>query len=336
MKFSEILKKYWFVGVIGILLIVFIGIYGADAYKNREIVVSNKEVDGKYVVYSVDGKDIIADDFYNTLYDKNGLSCAFVQFQRAVLDNAIETTDDMKEIATNYAAYIYQTYGEDYVLDQLQQMGYVNGTDDLIQYYIDSQKQTMLVNEYLTANSDTYLKPFIEENDPRVIYHILVKVADITETKDADGNSVFTANPTTEEKVKLDAVLKGLETKSFEDVAVELSDDSSGKNGGYIGYIGNDNYNNYYQIFSKTAMQLKNDEVSDVITSQAGYHILWNAGNSIDVLLQDSNFMQTITEKYPNLTIKAVMEKADLTGFEIVDSSLKELIQSQLESEVNQ
>ncbi len=40
---KELLKKYWFIGVIAIALLVFVGIYAADAYKNREIVVNNKQ-----------------------------------------------------------------------------------------------------------------------------------------------------------------------------------------------------------------------------------------------------------------------------------------------------
>ena len=59
---KELLKKYWFIGVIAIALLVFVGIYAADAYKNREIVVNNKQTDGKYVAYTLDGEPVFADD----------------------------------------------------------------------------------------------------------------------------------------------------------------------------------------------------------------------------------------------------------------------------------
>ena len=134
MDLKELIKKYWFVGLVAIALIAFTGIYVSDELKNREPVVSSKTVDSKYVAYSVDGENIFADDFYKSLYDENGINCAFIAFQRAVLDGAYETSEDMNTVASNYAAYMYQTYGQDYILDQLKAMGYVNGVDDLTQY----------------------------------------------------------------------------------------------------------------------------------------------------------------------------------------------------------
>ena len=56
MDAKELLKKYWFIGVIGIALLVFIGVYAADAYKNREITVNTKQVDGKYVAEIFESK----------------------------------------------------------------------------------------------------------------------------------------------------------------------------------------------------------------------------------------------------------------------------------------
>jgi len=61
---KELLKKYWFICLIAVALLVFIGIYAADSYKNKEITVSNRQIDGKYVVYTVDGEPVYADDFY--------------------------------------------------------------------------------------------------------------------------------------------------------------------------------------------------------------------------------------------------------------------------------
>ena len=81
---KELLKKYWFIGVIAIALLVFVGIYAADAYKNREIVVNNKQTDGKYVAYTLDGEPVFADDLYSSLYDAGGLSQAVIAYERAV------------------------------------------------------------------------------------------------------------------------------------------------------------------------------------------------------------------------------------------------------------
>ena len=332
MDYKELLKKYWFVGIVAIALMVFVGIYAADTYKNRKTTVPSKQIDGKYAVYSVDGDYVMADDFYDSLFTDNGLSCSFVAYQRAILDDAYETTEEMSTVATNYASYMYQSYGADYINSQLKLMGYVNGVEDLTQYYIDSQKNDLLISDYLKLHYDDVAKPFIDENNPRVIYHILVKVADVQTSTDADGNTTYVANPTEEEKAKLDAALEALKTQSFEEVATQYSDDGSAQIGGLIGCVSNINSSNYVKEFSNTSLSLGEDEVSEPIVSQYGYHIIWNAGSSQDVLLNDPEFITEIRNNDPVLSLKAVMEKADELGYEIVDEYLAKMIKAQLET----
>lgn len=332
MDYKELLKKYWFVCAVGVVLLVFVGIYAADAYKNRELTVGNKQIDGKYVVYSVDGENVFADDFYDSLYKQNGLNSEFTAYERAILNASYETTEDMQTLASSYASYYYQQYGEEYLMSQLQSMGYVNGSEDLTNYFVDTQKSELLVKDYLSEHKTDIVEPFIQENDARVVYHILVMVDDIEEVTDENGNTTYIAHPTAEESQKLNDIQEALKTTAFEEVAQKYSDDTSAANGGYIGYISNLNTSSYYQVFSDTSMALANDEVSDVITSQAGYHIIWNAGNSAETLLNDSNFLSAIQENNSTIQIKAVMEKADALGFEIIDTKLQEIIDAQLES----
>ncbi|MBQ5443802.1 MAG: hypothetical protein IIU29_01330, partial [Erysipelotrichaceae bacterium] len=192
---KELIKKYWFIGVVAVALLVFVGIYAADAYKNREIVVNNKQIDGKYVAYTLDGEPVYADDLYASLYEKSGVSQAVVAYERAIFNEGYETTEEMNTNATNSAASILSRYSEDYVLDSLKAMGYTGGIDDLKQYYIDAQKQEMLIKDYVAANADTYLTDSIGTNG-RLIYHILVK-CDTTPVKDENDNIIgYEANPT--------------------------------------------------------------------------------------------------------------------------------------------
>lgn len=102
MDFKELLKKYWFVFLVGIVLIGFIGVYAIQSQQNKQVLVSSKQnEEGKYVVYSIDGEDVYADDFYNSLYTENGLRACFVAFQRAILDKAYTTTQEQKDLASN-------------------------------------------------------------------------------------------------------------------------------------------------------------------------------------------------------------------------------------------
>ena len=329
---KELLKKYWFVGVIAIALLVFVGIYAADAYKNREIVVNNKQIDGKYVAYTLDGEPVYADDLYASLYETGGLGQSVVAYERAVLNSAYETTEEMDTNATNSAASILSRYSEEYVLESLKSMGYTGGVDDIKQYYIDAQKQEQLIREYVSGNVDTYLKPLIGENG-RLIYHILV-MCDTTPVTDEDGNVIgYEANPTDEQKEKLAQIQDALkdENSTFEYVAYLNSDDGSKSNGGYIGVLNEENRSNYDMVFADTAMSLAEGEISEPVVSQFGYHIIRNVAVSDEAFLNDYYFLTNLENNYPTLAIKAIMEKGAELGFEIKDEELKAQIDAQME-----
>lgn len=334
MEKKELFKKYWFIGVVAIALLIFVGIYAADAYKNREIVVNNKQTDGKYVAYSLDGEDVYADDLYASLYESSGLSQAVVAFERAIFNEGYETTDEMKTNASNSAASILSRYSEDYVLESLKAMGYTNGIDDLNQYYIDAQKQEKLIKDYVSANTDTYLKDSIGTNG-RLIYHILV-MCDTTPVTDENDNVIgYEANPTDEQKEKLAQIQEALadENNTFEYVAYMYSDDSSKSNGGYIGVINEENKGNYDMVFANTSLQLNEGEVSEPIVSQFGYHIIKNVATTNEAFLNDYYFLSSLESTYPNMAIKAIMEKGKELGFEIKNEDLKAQIEAQLEEE---
>ena len=332
-----LLKKYWFICVVAAALLIFIGMYAADSYKNREITVSNRQVDGKYVVYTVDGEPMYADDFYEDLYETAGQTQAVVAYERAVFDAGIETTDEMKTNAANYATTILSSYSQEYVLSSLRAMGYTNGLDDLTQYYIDAQKQDKLIRDYVITNTDDYVVPVLGTNG-RIIYHILIK-CDTTPVYDEDGNIVeYTANPTDAQKVALNNVLEYLkdENNTFEFAAYQFSEDTGSKeNGGYIGAINEENAALYDEMFAKAALVLNEDEISDIVVSQFGYHIIKNAGSSVEKAVNDYYFLSDLENNYPGLALKAILEKGQELGFEIKDERLLNSISSQLESEEN-
>lgn len=326
MDYKELLKKYWFVGLIGVVLIVFIVVYAIDASKNQETIVQSKQVDGKYAVYSVDGDYVFADDFYQSMFEKIGMNCELNAFRRAVVNDAYQTTTEMQDMSAQFASYYYQMYGES-IIYELEQMGYTNGYEDLMQLYIDDVKAQQLTNDYmnkdyLNTRLDDLINDYNETNSPRIIYHILVKVADITTNTNEDGTTTYTANPTAEEQEKLNTILEELKTKDFKEVAKQYSDDGSAQDGGYIGVISYANSSNYYEIFSTTSMTLTDDQVSDVITSQAGYHIIWDAGSTNDLLFEDDSYKTEILNLDPTIEIRSLYDKANELGYEIIDQKL--------------
>ena len=334
MDTKELIKKYWFIGLVAILLVAFIGLYAYDSYKNREVVIKNKQIDGKYVAYTIDGEPVYADDLYETLYQNNGSSQAIVAFERAIFDAAYETTEEMNNSAANNAASILSYYSQDYIVDSLKSMGYVNGISDLTQYYIDSTKQEMLLKDYLLAHSDEYLKDSLGTNG-RLIYHILVK-CDVEPIYDEENNIIgYEALPTEEQTDKLNTILSELAAgeNSFEYIAYSNSDDGSSSNGGYIGILNEENKDSYDRFFAETSLSLADGEVSDPIVSQFGYHIIKNMGSDVETILNDYYFIYNMQTNYPEITVKAIMDKAAELGFSIKDEQLQAMIDEQLGSE---
>ena len=158
-------------------------------------------------------------------------------------------------------------------------------------------------------------------------------------TYDEEGNILeYTANPTMEQSAALNNVLEYLkdENNTFEYAAYQFSDDTGSKeNGGYIGAINEENAANYDEMFAKAAMALNDDEVSNVVVSQFGYHIIKNAGSTVEKALNDYYFLSSLENSYPDLALKAILKKGSELGFEIKDEKLLNSISSQLESEEN-
>lgn len=336
MDYKELLKKYWFIALIGLVFLIFIGMYAADTYKNRDITVKNKQEDGKYVAYTIDSNPIFAEDLYQSLYQSKGLSQSVIAYEREVFKQAYETTEEMKNQASIQASNVLSTYSKEYIEDAIRAMGYIGGIDELTDYYIDSQKQELLLKEYVLEHKDEYLTDILGENG-RLIYHILVK-CETTPVKDDQGNIVsYEANPTDEQKEKLNTILEELKKDdvTFEYVAYQYSEDSSSSQGGYIGLLNEETKNNFVQMFSNAAMQLNEGEVSDVVVTEYGYHILKNNGSTAEKIMDDFYFIGDMQESYPNLAIKAVVNKGEQLGFEIVSETLKNEINAQLESEEN-
>ncbi|MBQ6560309.1 MAG: peptidylprolyl isomerase [Erysipelotrichaceae bacterium] len=334
MEKKELIKKYWFIGLIAVLLIAFIGLYSYDAYNNRDVVIRNKQIDGKYVAYTIDDEPVYADDLYDSLYKDNGPSQAIVAFERAIFDAAYETTDEMKNRAASNAASVLSYYSQDYLVEQLKAMGYVNGIEDLTQYYIDSEKQELLMKDYILAHKEEYLNDSVGTNG-RLIYHILVK-CDVEPIYDEENNIIgYEALPTEEQTDKLNSILSELAAgeNSFEYIAYTYSEDGSSSSGGYIGAINEENRGNYDRFFADAAMSLADGEVSDPVVSQFGYHIIKNMSSVPEEMLDNYNFINDITSQYSDLSIKAIFEKATELGFEIKDEELKTLIDRELGNE---
>lgn len=305
------LKKYWFVVVIGLVLIVGIGYFTKE---QMNAVLSGKKVDGKDVIYEVAGSDYTADAYYDELFESKGTAEIYKLFERAVLDS-METTEDIVEkskeeaetVKTNVSAQ-NGAAGLEQLNKALVSLGYT-GVDEMNKFYENSNKLDVILGDYLEANYDQYAKAFVEEKQPRVVSHILVKMDD-------------SKNPTAEESAKMekiDAALK--EGKAFSDVAMEFSDDGTAQNGGLLGYM--DKTSSLVPEFIEGATSIKKGETTGWVTSQYGRHRITVQQDSFEEIKYDKDFLKAISTNNPKIQYQAIWEKAEGLDIKFADENVK-------------
>ena len=219
---GKFLKKNWFVVLLTLCFTAIITFYIYDTNKDK---LKGKTDGGEDVVYEVNGENKTATAFYDELYQKNGTTNMITLFKKAVADASVSTTSAIKETASSQAASIrssYQSsYGssyESYLQSDLLSTGYA----DLEEYLIEQQKINQVSADYAKAHFD--------ELSIRQVSYILIKF---------DDTSNPTAEPTAAETEKMNAVDAAFKDgKSFADVAIEFSEDTStASSGGDLGVI---------------------------------------------------------------------------------------------------
>ena len=329
MQTKELIKKYWFIMVLAVLAVGFIVFYAVDSAQHAEKEISALTVDDKSLIYSINGENYYADDLYEELKPRYAFTSNFMALDRLVTDKAVETTSEMESLAASNAQYLLSMYDEDTLANDLRSMGF-NGIDELDDYYLYVQKNVQLSKDYFMQHQSEYVDPYIAEKNPRLISHILISVADVEETENEDGTTTLTAHPTAEEEAKLNEVLSALENEEFADVAYEYSDDGSASNGGYLGLIDEDSKSTYVEEFADVAMSLEEGEVSDVVLSQYGYHIIKCDATTASNLLNSQDFLSALYSRQSNLYAKVIVEKAEELGIVIDDEEFQNEINENL------
>ncbi|MCI5773236.1 MAG: peptidylprolyl isomerase [Erysipelotrichaceae bacterium] len=301
---KEFIKKY---GVLTLIICFLVGAIGLYAVSEAKKVVPGKKVNGEDIVYSINNEDVSANALYDKMYEKNGIGSVYLAFEKAVLDQAVETTEDMEKIAAYNAQQIisnYQSsYGEDYeqyIVSALKSSGY-DSIADLDKYLITQLKAEQLVKEYLTNNQEAY-DEFASKYQPRKVSHILVKMAD-------------SANPTEEELAKVKAVDEALASgKSFGEVATEYSDDSSAQTAGSLGWM--DVNTSFVESFKTAALALNEGEVSEWVVSEYGYHLIKCDASTYESLSASEDFVANVLQSDITIKTKALWNKAEELGMD--------------------
>ena len=324
---KDFLKKYWFLCVVALGLIVFFVFYSIQAIKDRPVYVNAKSEDGKSVVYTLNGENYYADDLYEDLKDDINRA-AYFKWSMEVIDKAVKTDDELNQYASNYASYLSANNEEKTIDNYLKQYGYENGVDDLYLYSLHMVKADQIYFEFYKNNYDKYVPNVIRDLQPKKVSHILIKLENVEETTDESGNTIHVAKPTDEEKAKLEEVIKALETDKFEDVAKKYSDDGTSEKGGLLGiYDSQTAPNTFVKEFADAVVTQEYGSVSiEPIVSEFGYHFVKIDEPTKDELVEDDAFMSEVSTYYSYAGVLAVKQKSDELGFVIVDENLKKTL----------
>jgi foldase protein PrsA len=295
-------KKYWFVIIIGLVFVVFIGLFSADQINS---VLKGKKVDGKEVVAEIKNENYFVDDYFKDLQASIGDGQLYSLFQKSVL-RSIETPEDVvksskenAEALLNYTAQNEGQAGVEEINAILISMGY-SGTDELNLYYEDMAKYNVIIKEYALANKETVLDPYVKEAKPRLVSHILISMDD-------------PKKPTEAQQSKIDEVNKRIANgEKFADIATALSDDqASAVEGGSVGYT--DYSTQFVEEFLKAALATEQGKLSEWVNTNYGRHIIKVDSTDITAIIEsnEADFVQAITSYDADLAYKAIWKKAE-------------------------
>lgn len=266
--------------------------------------------DTKTVIAKIGDKTITAETLYNEMKSSFGKQTLRNMLLQIVLENNVkDAAATQKAVNEEVSAQVESAGGEE-VFQQLLTYQNIASLDEFKeQVYIQK-----LLEEILTAQIDTSdeaLKAFYEDGyAPNMeAQHILLK---------------------TEEEANA-ALGRALNGETFEDLAKELSTDTSAANGGNLGQF---SVGQMVPEFEDAVKAGKNDEVyPEVVKSQHGYHVIKVLNNgekkSFDEVKEDVK-KQIVDSKLNDnaFSLGIVANLVESAGIEISDKELKDTMQT--------
>lgn len=315
---NEIIKKYWFVAIIGVFLLSGVFYFAADTLQTN--VKAKQTEDGVDVVFSYDGKDYTADQLYNEVYDTIGIGAILPVLELEVYRDAMEITEEIKgnakTQAQNIVASLKQEYGEEWEFSLnrlLVQSGYISkkGVSGLEDYLMIMQVRDQVEKAYIKNNPQSYAD-YLEEQQPRMISHILIKMED----KD---------NPTDKEQEKLDKAKAAVSVAGadFAKVAAEFSDDGSAQNGGSLGINTKSSIESYVPEFKDQVYAVEVGEMTEWFKTEYGYHIIHVDADNLAGFeaLNNFDFYKMIKEAKPKLLLDITWDQIQKQEITFGDNS---------------
>ncbi len=297
------IKKNWFIVLIGIL---FVGATVFFALEQTKDLLPGKTVDGKDIVFEINGQSITADEYYLELERQFGIQAVYQLFERAVLAQVGDRTDDIitdaRLQAESTVASFKDYYGDEYetfLLEALKGVG-ISKISDLHLFFESALMLEDILTEYFSE--DAQYNKFVEVRKPRIVSHILVRMT--------NPNS-----PTEAEQTKLDTVKAAIENgDDFAELAKEYSDDTgSVPQNGKLGLV--DSTTQFVPEFLAASLALTEEgQLSSWVKTTYGYHIIRLDSLSKSEIIKEEQFLSSMVSLFPNAQQTLIWNKASDLG----------------------
>ena len=304
---------------------------------------NNAELKDNNTVVKTDEGKITADQLYESLRDKYGISVLVDMIDHQLFDEKYETDETEEETINAQIEQMKSQYNNDEEAFQAaitQYLG-VEDEDELRDMLSLEYKRNLAIEEHVknSVTDDEIQKYYDDEviGDMKV-RHILIK----PETTDDMSTEEQTE---AEEKAKKEAedLIKKLDDGAdFEELAKEYSDDTgSASDGGLIDYFNKDD--NMDEAFLNASIDLEEGKYTEEpVQSSFGYHIILKLDQKKKPKLNKvkNDIIETLAEEKLNedaeLRYNALIEIREEAGIKFNDDSLKkdydELMQQLIDS----
>jgi len=266
-------NKFFYTAIILILLIigVIIGYLLAQTNKNTLVTVNNEKITTEDLANEINllppqyqqaiGKEQLEKTILEQLIVKRLL------LQEAAKKQITVNDDELNKAIDDFIASVGLTK-EEFIKKLQEQAGSIDTVKSIY-------RQQLIINKLLSQ--EVYNKIILDEKQLETYYN--ENKEDIVQLRASHillcyNSSMFCSNNRTEEQAKqLGAVLlkKIASGEQFEQLAKHYSDDPSADNGGDLGWFGK---GNMVMPFEEASLKLKKDELSPLVKTQFGYHII--------------------------------------------------------------